>query len=439
MKCLIIAAGRGERLKQKGAPKPLIPVLGVPMIARVIHTAARVGVDDFFVVTGYEGKRLQTYLKSLARERGLKITCLENPDWTRENGLSVLKAREFLREPFLLLMGDHLIEEKTLKRLMETGPFEDGIRLVVDRRCEDALVDMADATKVRLEGPRVVQIGKDLKDYDALDTGIFLCTPAIFDAIEKSIQKFNDSSLSGGVRVLADRGRVATLEMEGDFWIDIDDIFALQRAETALLKRGGKTTDGPVARFLNRPLSLWITRRIISYPFLSPNVLTLASFLISLIAALFFIVCRPWALVTGGILAQCASIVDGCDGEIARLTYRESDFGKWLDAVLDRYADGFLVAGVTVYCLCAGGGWGLLAAGFLALVGSFAVSYTADKYDGLMRQKIARSNFRVGRDVRVFILFLSSIFLVPSWGLWLLAIIMNLEVIRRIFVVYRNR
>ncbi|MBW1659488.1 MAG: NTP transferase domain-containing protein [Deltaproteobacteria bacterium] len=439
MKCLIIAAGRGERLKQKGAPKPLIPVLGLPMIARVIHTATRAGVDDFFVVTGYEGKKLQTYLKSLARERELRITCLENPDWTRENGLSVLRAREVIREPFLLLMADHLAEERTLKRLMEAGPVEGGVRLVVDRRCENALVDLSDATKVRIEGERVVQIGKDLSEYDALDTGIFLCTPAIFEAIETSIQKYDDSSLSGGVRVLAEQGRVSILEMGEDFWIDIDDVFALQRAERILLKKGGKTTDGPVARFLNRPSSLWITRRIVSYPTLSPNILTFVSFLISLIAALSFLVCRPWALVTGGILAQFASIVDGCDGEVARLTYRESDFGKWLDAVLDRYADGLLIAGITTYCLCTGGGWEILGAGFLALVGSFVVSYTADKYDGLMKQKIIRSNLRVGRDTRVFILFLSSIFLVPSWGLWFLAIAMNLEVIRRIFVVYQNR
>jgi NDP-sugar pyrophosphorylase family protein len=52
MKCLIIAAGKGSRLRQQGDSKPLIPILGLPLIERVIRSAIEAGADDFYVVTG---------------------------------------------------------------------------------------------------------------------------------------------------------------------------------------------------------------------------------------------------------------------------------------------------------------------------------------------------------------------------------------------------
>ena len=56
-------------------------------------------------------------------------------------------------------------------------------------------------------------------------------------------------------------------------------------------------------------------------------------------------------LVIGAILAQVASVIDGCDGEIARLKFQVTEFGGWFDAVLDRYADAFLLFGL-IYYVC---------------------------------------------------------------------------------------
>ena len=65
MKCLIIAAGKGSRLRLTGASKPLIPILGVPLIERVIRSAREAGADDFYVVIGYQGEGVRTFLKGL--------------------------------------------------------------------------------------------------------------------------------------------------------------------------------------------------------------------------------------------------------------------------------------------------------------------------------------------------------------------------------------
>ena len=58
MKCLILAAGKGSRLSRKGDTKPLVPLLGLPLIERVIVTARMSGFRDFYVVTGYNGKNV---------------------------------------------------------------------------------------------------------------------------------------------------------------------------------------------------------------------------------------------------------------------------------------------------------------------------------------------------------------------------------------------
>ncbi|NQT54816.1 MAG: NTP transferase domain-containing protein [Desulfobacteraceae bacterium] len=67
MNCLIIAAGKGSRLLQRGDSKPLVPLLGVPLIERAIRSAVDAGADDFRVVTGYQGERVRSGWKENGR------------------------------------------------------------------------------------------------------------------------------------------------------------------------------------------------------------------------------------------------------------------------------------------------------------------------------------------------------------------------------------
>ncbi len=73
--------------------------------------------------------------------------------------------------------------------------------------------------------------------------------------------------------------------------------------------------------------------------------------------------------------------------------------------------------------------------GFAAIVGSFLNSYTADKYDGLMARRLqGASYFRLGRDVRVFVIFLGAVLNQPLFTLGVVAVVMNVEVVRRIMI-----
>ncbi len=435
LKCLIIAAGEGKRLQHKADSKPLLPLLGVPLIERVIRSIKEIGVDEFYVVIGHQGEKVKNFLDALSQRLDITITTIPNEEWVNsENGLSILKARHCLKEPFLLSMTDHVFEPDIVCGLISTSLKKGEIALAVDGDLGNLLVDMEDVTRVRQESGKICHIGKGLENFNGFDTGVFYCTPAIFDAIAKKSRQ-GDTSLSAAVRHMADRKRANAVDVSGQFWIDVDDPESFKRAEQAMLNRlHAKLNDGPVSRYLNRHLSIQISKILVRYP-ITPNHISLVSFICSLIAAVLFVAGRYFTLVLGGILAQFASIVDGCDGEVARLTYQSSDYGGWLDAVLDRYADAFLLFGLTWYLYTTGSERTFLFVGFMAIIGSFMLSYTADKYDNLMGKRIKHGRFaglRLGRDVRIFLIFLGGLVNQIRLTLVIIALVMNLETMRRV-------
>ncbi|MCD6472014.1 NTP transferase domain-containing protein [Candidatus Aerophobetes bacterium] len=442
MKCLIIAAGKGERLSTRGDSKPLVPLLGLTLIERVILNAKKSGITDFYVVTGYNGKNVRLFLNNLSRERNIKITHIINEEWEKENGVSVLKAEKLLNENFILLMGDHIFNGNILKQLKNEKMQEKEVILAIDY-CTDSnrLVDIKDATKVLVDKGKVIDIGKNIIEYNAYDTGIFLCSPSIFTAIKTSINRNNNTSLSGAIKILAEQGKVRAFDIKNSFWIDVDDEKAFQTAENCLIDKLKKPSDGPISKYLNRPLSTKITKYLIKTD-ITPNQISVFSFILSLISSSIFFLGGYIALLAGGILAQISSIIDGCDGEVARLKYRESNFGGWFDAVLDRYADAFILFGLTYHAFISSGNSILfLFIGFMAIIGSFMNSYTADKYDGLMKERFKSNKgfrIRIGRDVRIFLIFVGAIINQPIWALLLIALLMNIENIRRVVICYKS-
>ena len=441
MKCLIIAAGKGSRLSIKNKPKPLVPILGIPLIERVIRTVQETGINDFYVVTGYRAEIINTFLKNLAQQLSVNITTILNDQWAdSENGVSVLKANDYLNEPFLLLMADHLFDPNIASELTALPLSYGEIRLAVDKNITNSPVDMEDVTRIKTEDGKIKNIGKRLTDFNGFDTGIFICTPAIFDALENSKKENGDTTLSAGVRILAKKNRANTVEIGNRFWIDVDDHSALRKAEKILLTNlRDKLNDGPVSHYLNRPISVKISRHLVKFK-ITPNQISVISFLFSLLAAGLFLFESYVYLLIGGFLAQFASIIDGCDGEVARLKFQDSKYGAWVDAMLDRYADAFLLFGFTLHSFNNLAENIILWVGFLAIIGSFMLSYTADKYDSLMRERISRKQkFRIGRDVRIFLIFLGAVFNQVFGVLILLAAVMNLETIRRIVVCQNDR
>jgi choline kinase len=229
--CLILAAGNGTRLRpvSYGLPKPLVPFRGKPILEHVILRAHQAGIDDFVIVVGYRSDLIRRWLDS--RWLGnVSVTLVENPDYHKQNGVSALKAKDVIRENFLLLMADHVFEPETAKVLMDQPLAPGEVILAVDPKI-DRVFDLDDATKVRREGDRIVDIGKEIAKYDALDTGMFLCSPALFDKLQAATRDGN-CSLSDGMRQLARERNLRALEIGEAHWQDVDTPEALAHAES---------------------------------------------------------------------------------------------------------------------------------------------------------------------------------------------------------------
>jgi choline kinase len=97
--------------------------------------------------------------------------------------------------------------------------------LAIDRKVS-SVFDLDDATKVRLEQNRVVEIGKCLQTYNALDTGMFLCGPVLFDWLDRAVSNGN-CSLSDGLRLMAQRGKFNGFDIGDSQWQDVDTPEAL--------------------------------------------------------------------------------------------------------------------------------------------------------------------------------------------------------------------
>ena len=120
-------------------------------------------------------------------------------------------------------------------------------------------------------------------------------------------------------------------------------------AADALLRSLRKPQDGWVSTHLNRKISLFLTRGLVSTP-LRPNQVSLAILAVGLGGAWLASRGSYGATLGGAALFQAQSILDGCDGEMSRLTFRGSRAGEWLDTVGDD---------LTNYGFFAGAAWGL--------------------------------------------------------------------------------
>jgi CDP-L-myo-inositol myo-inositolphosphotransferase len=218
---VILAAGRGSRLCSDGdPPKPLMRLLGLTLLERSIRTAQSAGVREIVVVVGYRGDEVAGHVRSIVSQAGVRLRVAESHAWRLGNGASALASELHVDDRFFVLMGDHVYPREFLSRLVSDDDGRRAVALVVDRDIE-TVPDLAEATKVRLAGDRITALGKTLTVFDGADTGVFLCRPAIFDALREEAGS-GRYAVGDAVQLLASRGQASWSPAEGLFWQDVD-------------------------------------------------------------------------------------------------------------------------------------------------------------------------------------------------------------------------
>jgi len=255
---VILAAGNGLRLSSLSPlPKPLVTVEQRSMLDRVFETVAAANLAQVKIVVGHAADSIRQH--SFPSAHCLDIEWVTNGRFSHPNGISLLCAERHVRPPFLLLMADHLFQVETLQRFLQQRCPPDGALLAVDRKL-DTIFDMPDATKVVTHDGVLLDIGKQLTVYDAIDTGMFLCSGAIFDAMRLSASDGRES-LSDGVAALCRSGRMRVWDIGPGRWIDVDTPAAREEAER-MVRAGvlsswqdGRATPPPAAARLRPDVS----------------------------------------------------------------------------------------------------------------------------------------------------------------------------------------
>ncbi len=187
--------------------------------------------------------------------------------------------------------------------------------------------------------------------------------------------------------------------------------------------------DGLVSRHLNRRISRPIARGLAHTP-ATPNMVTVVSLATAVASLATFVLGYP---IAGGLLAQASSILDGVDGDLARATGTGSKFGAFFDAVVDRYSDSLVLLGLTIWAASGTDSALPWIAGFAALAGSFAVTYTRARVDESQRTMFDRGiTSLASRDVRLLGVMIGAVAGFGTETLLALAGVTNVVVLLRI-------
>ena len=229
MKAIILSAGQGRRLLPLTAetPKCLIPFAGRPLLEWQVRSLAAAGVTEVVVVTGFEAAKVDHALEAISLP-GVTLKTTHNPFFELADNLaSCWIARHEMRQPFLILNGDTLIEPEIAKRVL-ADPATAPITVTVDRKGDYDSDDM----KVRDEGDRLLAIGKTLPldlvtgesigflRFNEEGAKIFVGEIERLLRSEDGLKRWYLSAIDGIARYHA--GAVGVRSIEGLEWSELD-------------------------------------------------------------------------------------------------------------------------------------------------------------------------------------------------------------------------
>ena len=242
---------------EKG-PKPTHEVLGLSLGERTILACMAAGVSRFIVVLGSQAEAVRAHFAQVSMRRGCAVEFVVAADWHLGNGISALAAKDsILDDRFLLVMADHLVSTALIQQVLHTALGDREVCLAVDQNTA-RVFDPDDATKVQFKNGTIECIGKHLDVWNAVDTGVFLATPALFDALADAAAR-GQYTLSHGIEELAETGQARAVDVSGQLWLDVDTPDGL---------RGGETSP---PRVLGQERRRWLYLDPCQPPFIGPT------------------------------------------------------------------------------------------------------------------------------------------------------------------------
>ncbi|MGB7291347.1 MAG: CDP-alcohol phosphatidyltransferase family protein [Thermodesulfobacteriota bacterium] len=311
---ILVAAGtglEGEKLSSFGK----IVFGGLHQIKRLIITAQRAGIERFSIIIEKDDISLKDLISKDERIESVI-------EWNTLGDQIGLDS-----EPSLILQSNLVTTPQALSDLMKCNVNQNEILLLVDQSQGTWLKAIDDYIE-------------DIFSIRGRAVGAFLACGAL---LEKSIT--NSLSLKALVSELVSRDKVKFKDFTIGYWLRLtSDNESTKKAEDLLFSHAGKTLTGWISKHINSKISLGVSRYLIRTP-LTPNMISILINVIGMLSGPLYAFGHP---VWGAIFLQIATILDRCDGEVARIRLMETKRGQWVDTVSDQVTILSFIFGVII-------------------------------------------------------------------------------------------
>lgn len=312
---IIVAGGTGI----DGADLSIFPtrnLLGVPQLNRLIIVAQRAGISRFSIITESENYHA---MENIENDRRIDSEI----SWHVSSDKLGLDSK-----PYLVLQSNLVITPDNIKLLVDEKVTKNSFVILIDRATEPSLK----------------------LDNDKIEGGFTESGKAVgaFITNGKELQKALNSAtpLAQYVEdVLRSKAKIKHLEIENGYWYHLTESRqSFNTAKDILFSNVGKTATGWISRKINSRFSL-PTSRILVKTSLTPNMISVLLNVIGSLSGIFLALKHP---VLGAFFLYVATVLDRCDGEVARVKLMETKTGQWVDTISDQFTVLSFFIGLTI-------------------------------------------------------------------------------------------
>lgn len=391
---------------------PLTPVGGLPLFLRTVLTLQRAGVTNLVILAGAEEESLKRLLMPDRRIVGVLR-------WmpTREFPLDDARTWEVLGQDIrdaCLVIGAHAVFSR--------GLIDQFRQQVQAGGGQSILVPACQGQRSRVEATEIMVLPARM-----LGAAAWRSVPGRHGTLLQAMKAHAEAE---------GRLKIVPVSVASSQWCQtVRSSAAVREAERRLLQSPKGSYDGFIDTYFNRKVASRFTRLFVKAGW-SPNAITVLSLLVGFFAAGFFAQGTYLAGVVGALLFQLSAIIDCCDGDVARLTFRESRFGEQLDLIGDNVVHMAIFGALGWAGYVMGGGWLFLALGLCAMIGNGLSLWFVTRMKRRNEQRgwaspvqATRSRFIVknmaSRDFSIVVLLFALLNFLPFF-LWLAAIGSNI-------------
>lgn len=278
VQAIILAAGVGTRLSPLTSviPKALLPIANTPLIDYVVDSIQRVGIKEIIVVTGYMGSTAIKYLETSERHSTAEIKCVNANRFKEGPIYSLLAAERFVRDDFLLIPADLILDHKILSKLVASHKDKDTVHIATSKRSlqiQRAFVlchkrSRHDNSVLRFSSPKSgsKKWQEDARIQPRASIGVVICPSKLFEYAHLAEEKGSRRVIDALNEYVARTGLGRCVAVSGQYhWFDVDTIDDMLEANSYILRKRLENNRNQDRFYLDRETSVTVGERINSH------------------------------------------------------------------------------------------------------------------------------------------------------------------------------